>query len=94
MEKFAGKKGHDALKEVQRESGTCCELMEFDLGTLGRFPVNQARSMSFDDMAPDEMDELFYGICDYVDANYQSVMTDEVRGEYMEMTGERRRQAA
>lgn len=76
---------HDALKRVQRESGTCCETMEIDLGSLGKVPVSVPRSIAFDEMPEDEFAELFKGVTDYIDANYQSAMTADIRAEYLLM---------
>lgn len=97
VEQFAGKSAHDALKQVQADSGVCCDVERFviDLGQFGRHEVerNVPRSMAFDDMESDEFSQLFTGLCDYIDAHYSSVMTDEVRAEYFLMTGEQKRAA-
>lgn len=82
VEKFAGMTGHDALKEVQRESGVCCDVIELDLGTLGKVPVKQPRSLAFDEMAEDEFRVFFDGITAWIGEHYASVMLDEVRAEY------------
>lgn len=86
VEKFRGKSGHDALKEIQRESGVCCEPIEIDLGpVIGKVQANVARSIAFDEMDEAEFGELFNGVCDWIDTHYASVMTDEVRAEYLLM---------
>jgi hypothetical protein len=82
VEKFSGKGGHDALKEVQRESGVCCDTMEIDLGPLGKVPVKQPRSLAFDEMEEDEFAQFFDGITAYIGEHYASVMLDEVRAEF------------
>lgn len=85
---------HDALKKVQRESGVCCETQMVDMGVIkfgdlsvlvGEVPVTVARSIAFDEMPEDEFGEFFNGITDYIDVNYQSAMTCDVRGEYLLM---------
>ena len=94
VEKFRHLGGHDALKRVQQESGVCCESMEIDLGPLGKAQARIARSIAFDEMDEGEFGEFFKGVCDYIDQNYQSAMTDDVRGEYLMMVdGEQRRAA-
>lgn len=85
VDKFHGMTGHDALKEVQRESGVCCDVIELDLGTLGRVPVKQPRSLAFDEMAEDEFRVFFDGITTYIGEHYASVMLEDVRAEYWAM---------
>lgn len=91
VEKFRDMTGHDALKEVQRESGVCCDTIELDLGTLGRVPVKQPRSLAFDEMAEDEFRVFFDGVTAYIGEHYTSVMLDDVRGEFwLLVNGDRR----
>lgn len=86
VEKFRAMSGHAALKEVQRESGVCCEPMEIDLGpVIGKVKANVARSIAFDEMDEAEFGELFNGVCDWIDLHYASAMTDDVRAEYFLM---------
>lgn len=85
VEEFRALTGHGALKQVQQRSGVCCEPMEIDLGSLGRVSAQVARSISFDEMDQQEFEEFFKGICDYIDLNFSSVMTDDVRAEYLLM---------
>jgi hypothetical protein len=85
VEKFQGKRGHDALKEVQRESGVCCDTIELDLGALGIVPVKQPRSIAFDEMEEDEFRVFFDGITAYIAEHYTSVMLDDVRAEFWTM---------
>lgn len=103
VEKFRHMGGHDALKQIQRESGVCCEQQVVDMGVLrigditveiGERPVQVARSIAFDDMPEDEFHEFFNGITDYIDQHYQSVMTDDVRAEYLLMVNGDNRRAA
>ena len=82
VEKFAGKSGHDALKAVQVESGVCCDVLEIDLGPLGKASVNQARSLAFDEMPEDEFREFFDGITAYIGEHYAHVLLDDVRAEF------------
>jgi len=82
VEQFRDLSGHDALKQVQREAGVCCEPMEIDLGTLGRVPVNVPRSIAFDEMAEDEFATFFIGITQWIGDHYAGVMLDEVRAEF------------
>lgn len=85
VESFRHLSGHQALKQVQREAGVCCEPMELDLGTLGKVPVNVPRSIAFDEMDAEEFKELFEGLTDYIDQHYSSAMTEDVRAEYLLM---------
>lgn len=85
VEAFRHLSGHQALKQVQREAGVCCEPMELDLGTLGKVPVNVPRSIAFDEMGAEEFKEFFEGITDYIDQHYSSAMTDDVRADYVAM---------
>lgn len=96
VEKFRHLSGHDALKQVQQEAGVCCEPMEIDLGpVIGKVKANIARSLAFDSMDEAEFGEFFTGVCDWIDQHYASVMTDDVRAEYLLMVaGDDRRNAA
>lgn len=85
VERFRDMGGHDALKEVQRESGVCCDTIELDLGTLGKVPVKQPRSLAFDEMAEDEFRVFFDGITAWIGEHYTQVMLDDVRGEFWNM---------
>lgn len=86
VEKFCGKGGHEVLKEVQAESGVCCDSETFviDLGTFGRHEVkrNVPRSIAFDEMEEDEFVIFFNGITAYIGEHYAHVMLDEVRAEF------------
>jgi len=94
VEEFRALNGHDALKQVQQRSGVCCEPIEIDLGSLGKVQAQFARSIAFDEMDEQEFGEFFRGVCDYIDLHFSSVMTDEVRAEYLLMVeGEQRRAA-
>lgn len=94
VEEFRALNGHDALKQVQQRSGVCCEPIEIDLGALGKVQAQIARSIAFDQMDEQEFCEFFKGVCDYIDQHFTSVMTQEVRAEYLLMVdGEQRRPA-
>lgn len=90
VEAFRDMDGHDALKKVQADSGVCCDVekLVIDLGTFGRHEVdrNIPRSLAFDELEEDEFAVFFNGICRFIDENYASVMTDEIKAEYMLMT--------
>lgn len=85
VEKFRHLSGHAALKAVQQEAGVCCEPLEIDLGPLGKVQARTARSIAFDEMDEAEFGEFFTGICDWIDQHYASVMTVDVRAEYLLM---------
>jgi len=84
---------HDAVKRLQRESGTCCEEMEMDIPGLGRLMVMQAESLSFDEMEQDRFQILFDGITEHIGKRYSHVMLDAVRAEFWDMAGTNRRAA-
>lgn len=84
---------HDAVKRLQRESGTCCEEMEVDIPGVGRLMVKQAESLAFDEMEQDRFEQLFDGITEHIGKNYAHVMLDEVRAEFWDMAGKNRRAA-
>ncbi|MCD9005198.1 hypothetical protein LDO31_02915 [Luteimonas sp. XNQY3] len=63
------------------------------LPVIETIPIKTAQSLAFDAMDEDEFAGFFTGICDHIDANYSSVMTDSVRAEYLLMTGGQRRAA-
>lgn len=84
---------HDAVKRLQRESGTCCEEMEIDVPGVGRLMVKQAESLSFDEMEQDRFQVLFDGITEHIGRHYAHVMLDGVRAEFWEMAGQNRRVA-
>lgn len=99
VEKFRDKSAHDALKQVQADSGVCCDVERFviDLGQFGRHEVerNVPRSIAFDDMEEDEFANFFNGITAYIGEHYASVMLDDVRADYWQMVdGENNRRAA
>lgn len=86
VEAFRHLSGHDALKQVQQESGVCCEPMEIDLGpVIGKVQAKIARSIAFDEMDEAEFGEFFKGITNYIDQHYASALTDDVRAEYFLM---------
>lgn len=89
VEAFRHLTGHDAIKQVQKESGVFCEPMEIDLGTLGKVTASVPRSIAFDEMEESEFTEFFAGVTDWIDQHYSSVMLDDVRAEYLEMVGGR-----
>lgn len=91
VDEFAGMNGHDAVKKVQAKAGVCCEPVMVDMGTIrfgeievpvGEVPVQQPRSLAFDEMEEDEFRVLFDGITAYIGEHYASVMLDDVRVEY------------
>ena len=85
VEAFRDLSAHEALKQVQRKSGVCCEPLEIDLGSLGKVTAQVARSLSFDEMDEDEFRGFFDGITAYIGEHYAGVMLDEVRGEFWQM---------
>lgn len=76
---------HDAVKRLQRESGTCCEEIEIDIPGMGKLLAKQAESLAFDEMPPERFDTLFDGITKHIDATYSPDFTTDVRGEYLLM---------
>lgn len=82
VEAFSGKDGHEAVKDVQMSSGVCCDLLELDLGPLGKVTAKQPRSIAFDEMEQDEFKALFEGVVKYIAENYTHVMLDDVRNEF------------
>lgn len=91
VEEFQNCSSHDAIKQVQTKSGTCCEPQMVDMGTIkfgdisvpvGLVPVNVPRSMAFDEMDEDEAGRLFEGVTAYIGEHYASVMLDDVRAEF------------
>lgn len=84
---------HDAVKRLQRESGTCCEEMEIDVPGVGRLMIKQAESLAFDEMEQDRFQVLFDGITEYIGLKYSHVMLEDVRGEFWKMAGTNRRAA-
>lgn len=73
---------HAAVKQLQRESGICCEAIEIDLGPLGKVQANQAKSIAFDEMEEDEFSALFKGLIAHIEATYGHVLLDDVRQEF------------
>lgn len=95
VEEFRDVTAHEALKQVQRAAGVCCEPFEIDLGpVLGKVTAMQARSLAFDEMEEDEFRAFFDGITAYIGEHYAGVMLDEVRGEFWEMVNGDNRRAA
>lgn len=84
---------HDAVKRLQRESGTCCEEIEIDVPGVGRLMVKQAESLSFDEMDQDRFQVLFDGITQHVGNSYAHVLLDDVRAEFWHMAGHNRKAA-
>lgn len=78
-------RSHDAIKRLQRESGTCCEELEIDVPGVGRLMVKQAESLAFDEMQQDRFEQLFEGITQYIGEKFQHVLLDEVRAEFWSM---------
>lgn len=76
---------HDAVKRLQRESGTCCEEVEIDIPGMGKLLAKQAESLAFDEMAPERFAQLFEGITAHIDREYSPDFTADVRGDYVAM---------
>lgn len=85
VEQFRDLSAHDALKQVQRMAGVCCEPLEIDLGALGVVTAQVARSLAFDEMDEDEFRGFFEGITAYIGEHFAGVMLEEVRAEYWQM---------
>lgn len=85
VEGFRDLSAHEALKRVQMDAGVCCDLVELDLGPLGRVPVKQPRSLAFDELSEDEFRLFFDGITAHIGEYYAGVMLDEVRAEFWSM---------
>lgn len=89
VEGFEHKDSHDAIKQIQADSGVCCDQETFviDLGQFGRHEVtrNVPRSMAFDEMPEDEFERLFVGLTAWIGEKYAHLMLDEVRDEYWQM---------
>lgn len=73
-EGFEEMDAHDALKKLQRESGVCCEEIDFDLGpAFGIVKAKQAMSIAFDEMPEETFQLLVHGICAYLTEKYHGV---------------------
>ncbi|WP_313211534.1 hypothetical protein [Stenotrophomonas sp.] len=84
---------HDAVKRLQRESGTCCEEIEIEVPGVGRLMVKQAESLSFDEMEQDRFQVLFDGITQHIGNSYAHVLLNDVRADFWQMAGQNRRAA-
>lgn len=93
VEGFEQLTSHDAIKRLQRESGTCCQEMEVDVPNVGRLMVKQAESLTFDEMPQDRFEVLFDGITEHIGREYAHVLLDDIRAEFWEMAGSNRRAA-
>jgi len=76
---------HEALKRLQRESGIMCEVLDVEIPNVGLLQVNQARSISFDEMDEAEFHEFYRGICRHIAAKYWPHMTEEAIAEQAEL---------
>jgi hypothetical protein len=86
----AGLPAHEAIKRVQRESGTACDVQQIDLGPLGTVQAKVARSLAFDSMDESEFGEFFLGLTRWIDENVIAHFPEEARAEYWLMTGDNR----
>lgn len=86
IEGFSDLNAHDALKRMQRESGVQCESQEIELPGVGKFTLNVARSMAFDEMEEGDFAELFEGVVRHIRSKYWPTLTDEQIEQFVLMT--------
>lgn len=72
----ACKDDHDAIKQLQRESGVCCETQEIDLGPLGKVLAKMPESLRFDEMPPERFEICFNGLLDWARDTYRPELAE------------------
>jgi hypothetical protein len=78
IEKFAGKKHHEVLKQLQFESGVECDVTRTELPEFGMvLESKQPRSMAFDCMEQGAFYEFVRGICTHIASEYWPQCTPE-----------------
>lgn len=70
IEGFEGWDAHDVLKELQRDSGVCCDIHNLEVPGEGVLRLTKAQSLNYDEMDEVEFQEFFRGICRHICVKY------------------------
>jgi hypothetical protein len=77
LDRFAGKQSHDVIKELQLESGVCCERTEVAIPGVGDLILKKPQSLAFHSMGEDTFKAFWAGVCGYVIENDWPTLTEE-----------------
>ncbi len=77
IDRFAGMQAHAAIKDLQAESGVCCDREEFDIPGLGRLSRLVPQSLAFDSMGEEAFQDFWRGCCAYLVKTDWPTLTEE-----------------
>ncbi|MNF89178.1 hypothetical protein D3C84_716920 [compost metagenome] len=77
LDRFTGKQSHAVIKELQFESGVCCDKTETPIPGVGVLISKKPQSLSFPNMGEDEFKAFWVGVCAYVIENDWPTLTEE-----------------
>lgn len=77
LDRFTGKLSHAVIKELQFESGVCCDRTRTDIPGVGVLISTKPQSLSYSSMGEDEFKAFWTGVCGYVIAHDWPNLTPE-----------------
>ena len=63
IDRFQGKRAHEAIKALQVEAGVCCTLVDFELPGVGTLAFKEPQSLSFDSMSEEIFQDFWRRLC-------------------------------
>lgn len=77
LDRFAGKQSHDVIKDLQLESGVCCNRSVIDIPDVGQLIRTEAQSLAFHSMGEDRFKAFWAGVCAHVIKYDWPTLTEE-----------------
>lgn len=77
LDRFTGKQSHDVIKELQLESGVCCDRTEVVIPGVGDLILKKPQSLAFHSMGEDTFKAFWAGVCAYVIEHDWPTLTEE-----------------
>lgn len=77
LDRFAGKVSHDVIKDLQVESGVCCNRIEYEIPGVGQLIRTEPQSLAYHNMGEDTFKAFWVGVCAYLIAHDWPTLTEE-----------------
>jgi hypothetical protein len=77
LDRFTGKQSHAVIKELQFESGVCCDQTQTDIPGVGQLIHKKPQSLAFHSMGDDQFKAFWQGVCAYVIATDWPTLSEE-----------------
>jgi hypothetical protein len=77
IERFAGKKSHDAIKALQLESGVYCDESRTAVEGVGELIIKRPQSLSYDSMGEEAFQDFWRQCCAYLVSRDWPSLTEE-----------------